>query len=395
MEILGAFVGGLLSFVSPCFFPLIPVYVSLITGISLKDSKIASQKVMFHSLVFVLGFSLSFSVLGASAAFLGKLIKTFKNEVMFVGGVLLVILGLNLMGVLKIPPFLMERRIDVLKFRLPRYVFPLLFGIFFAISWTPCIGPILAGILLVASSYDVRYGAFLLFLYSLGIGIPFFISSIFISHFLKISSRFRRFLKGVEVATGMALVVLGVVFSLNKLKPMSFQLLDLTRIEEKIAALSAKTGKLKGEPPFERRKDMEAISAEIYKRIFSGDYKSVNHLLPTESQFVVVNFWATYCKPCIKTIACLVLASSKYEISVIGIADDSPENVKNFLSYEYELNFPVFVLSDILADDLYVPHGLPETLFFYNGKLVGLFRGTINDDIVRMFLNLDFSFMER
>ncbi|MCX7733681.1 MAG: sulfite exporter TauE/SafE family protein [bacterium] len=395
IEVFVSFIGGLLSFFSPCFFPLIPAYISLITGVSLRDikDKNFSHSVLFYSVFFILGFSITFSILGASAAFLGKILKAYKNEIMLLSGILLIILGLNLIGVLRIPGFLKERRFDVSKISLPKYVFPLIFGTFFAVGWTPCIGPILAGILVIASSYEVVYGAFLLFVFSLGIGIPFLLSSIFISKFLEFSYKFKKFLRSVEFVSGVLLIAFGIVFSFNKLNAISISFFDFSSFEERLMKF------VKSEPDVDEeliksRKALISNSSEIYRRIFSGKYKPINNIFPTESIYIIVNFWSTNCNPCKKEIPDLIKANSKYEVAIISIADDTRKNILNFLSDGYNINYPIFLIEDILGDGIYSPYGLPESLFFYNGKFVGRYIGIINEDIIKKFLSLDFSFLE-
>lgn len=390
LEILISFFGGLLSFASPCFFPLIPTYISIITGISLKKEEINTRTALLYSIVFVLGFSISFSILGASAAFIGKILRSYKNEIMFVAGLMLIFFGLNIIRVIKFQRFMQEKRIDITRFKLPEYIFPLVFGIFFAVGWTPCIGPILAGILVIASSHDLRYGAFLLFIYSLGIGIPFIIASIFISKFIEFSRRFKSFLRGVEIFSGISLITFGLIFLSNKINKISFSIFDISSIEEKLAKISADSEEddLKSS-----RKALARASSEIYKRVFSGEYIPANNIFPVESNFVIINFWSTYCIPCRKEIPELVSAQSKYEISIISIADDSKENIKEFIR-ENKINYPILLLSEVLKDKIYSPYGLPESLFFYNGKLVGRYIGMINEEIIKNFLSLDFSFLE-
>lgn len=385
MEILAAFIGGLLSFASPCFFPLIPAYLSMIAGVSLREHQNLGKTLLIHSIVFVLGFSLSFSFLGASAAIIGKAIKTYKGEFMFVAGVLLTILGLNTLGIVKIPIFLRGKSFDISRLRVRGLLFPFIFGIFFAISWTPCIGPILAGILLIASSYSAKYGSFLLVIYSLGIGLPFIIATLFLSRFLELSRRFKRFMKAVEFSTGLILVIMGITFSTNRLDLLSVSIINPNRIEERVAKLS---GRDRQDKP---QKDASEVFWELYSAIFSGRYEPVNHILPSESRFVVISFWWPKCEICLRNLSELTIAQAKYGISVIGIAFGQRRDIMDFLLREYELNFPVFLISDIMRHNLYTPGGLPETLFFYDGKFVGRRRGVVDESTVQDFLNMDFS----
>lgn len=387
MEFFVSLVGGILSFFSPCFFPLVPAYISLVAGVSLKRGY-DRKKAFVFSLIFVLGFSLAFSLMGASASFFGKIIKAYKNEFLFVAGIVFVFLGLSLMGIIKIPFLLRERRFNISKIDIP-FLFPFVFGFIFAVGWTPCIGPILAGILLIATSHsNAGYGALLLFVYSLGIGIPIILASLFMAQFLEFSAKFKRFLRAVEISSGLLLVAFGLVFISNKIHLISNLGFDLNKIEQKIANYM----KIKDEEFLSSLENAKISSSEIYRRIFSGKFEPVNKIMPSESQFVIVNFWATYCPPCKKEIPTLMKYLS--EIQIIGIADDTKENVLDFLEKE-DINYPIYLLDDILKDKIYVPYGLPESLFFYNGKFVGRYVGLLTEEEIKNFLNLDFSFLER
>lgn len=224
---IGAFIAGLLSFLSPCVLPLIPSYITYITGISFADlqaehpSHIIRQKTILHSISFVLGFTVVFVLLGASATYIGTFLQEHSVIIRKVGGVLLVVLGLHVTGLLHVRFLLGEKRVSI-KHKPAGYAGSFLVGIAFAAGWTPCIGPILAAILAVAATEEKVYqGVLLLLLYSLGLGVPFFLSALAMHRFLEVFNRFKKYIHAFEIITGVFLVVIGVLIYSNWLSRLS------------------------------------------------------------------------------------------------------------------------------------------------------------------------------
>lgn len=224
---IGAFIAGLLSFLSPCVFPLIPSYITYITGVSFADlqaehpSHIIRQKSIFHSLSFIAGFTVVFVLLGASATYIGSVLQENATIIRKTGGVLLVILGIHVTGILPLKFLLGEKRVSI-KHKPAGYIGSFLVGIAFAAGWTPCIGPILAAILAVAATQDsVYHGIILLLLYSMGLGVPFFISALAMHRFLIVFNRFKKYIHIFEVFTGFLLIVIGVLIYTNWLSRLS------------------------------------------------------------------------------------------------------------------------------------------------------------------------------
>jgi cytochrome c-type biogenesis protein len=213
-----AFAAGLLSFLSPCVLPLVPSYVSFITGMSLDDLTGAEadrprvrRAVLVHGLLFVLGFTLVFVVLGASATFLGSLFAYASRWVERVGGVLLIVFGLYLLGVLRLPGASREWRVHMSDKPLG-YFGTVLVGVTFGAGWTPCIGPVLGGILTLAATRGaVSDGVVLLLVYSLGLAIPFLLAALLLARFLSGARRVGRWLPWVSRISGVLLLVLGIM----------------------------------------------------------------------------------------------------------------------------------------------------------------------------------------
>lgn len=213
-----AFVAGFLSFVSPCVLPLIPSYLTYITGVSFKELTETQSKsrlrwvTAFHSLLFIVGFSLVFILMGASASYLGNLIVQYQAWLMKGGGVLIILLGLHFIGLFNLPFLQMEKRIELKKKPLG-YFGSFLVGIVFAAGWTPCVGPILSTILIYASTQqNFLTGVFLLAIYSMGLGIPFFLAAIAFNSFLSAFEKIKRYMRAITIVSGLFLITIGILF---------------------------------------------------------------------------------------------------------------------------------------------------------------------------------------
>lgn len=217
-----AFVAGLLSFFSPCVLPLIPAYFTFITGFSIEEltEKYNSEirkKVFFSTSLFVLGFSLVFISMGASASYLGGLMYMYKKYIRIIGGILIIIMGIHLTGLIRIPVLDFEKRITFKKKPL-HFLGTLVIGMAFGAGWSPCIGPLLGSILIIAGSQEtVWQGVILLGIYSAGLAIPFVIISIFINFILTFIKKASKVLKYVNVAAGVVLIAVGLILISNKL----------------------------------------------------------------------------------------------------------------------------------------------------------------------------------
>ncbi len=212
---IAAFVAGVLSFLSPCVLPLVPGYVSLISGTSVEELRDSDRKllggVMMNSVMFILGFSIVFVLLGAVATSLGQLTRSYYPILTRVAGVVIIIFGLHLTGIWKIKALYADKRMHDVKGS-SGAVGSFVVGFAFAFGWTPCIGPILATILAIAASENsVSKGVLLLAVYSAGLAVPFLLTSLGIDRFLQFYGRFRRHLHAVEVISGVLLIAIGAL----------------------------------------------------------------------------------------------------------------------------------------------------------------------------------------
>ena len=217
-----AFTAGLLSFLSPCVLPLIPAYFTFITGFSLeeltesRDSEIR-KKVFLSTILFVSGFSLVFILMGASASYLGGLIYNYRELIRIIGGIFIIILGVHLTGIIRIRGLDFEKRIDMEK--KPLHFFgTFVVGMAFGAGWSPCIGPLLGSIIIIAGSQEtVWQGIILLAIYSAGLAIPFIIMSVFINFLLIFIKKASRVLQYINTAAGILLIIVGLILVTNKL----------------------------------------------------------------------------------------------------------------------------------------------------------------------------------
>ncbi len=232
-----AFLAGVVSFLSPCVLPLVPGYVSVISGASVEELKGAGReegllrRVLFHSLLFIAGFSIVFISLGASATWLGGALRSHLPLLLQIGGVVVILFGLHMTGILKIGLLYRDARIRTNPANRSVSAFgSLVMGLAFAFGWTPCIGPILAAILALASTQEaVAQGILLLAVYSLGLAVPFLLTSLGLTQFMNFYRGFRRHLHTVEVFSGVVLIVVGALLVTNQFTRLAGYLSFLNR----------------------------------------------------------------------------------------------------------------------------------------------------------------------
>jgi len=225
VSLLAAFAGGILSFISPCVLPLVPGYLSFVSGLSLEQMRGTGEaaavgsrrrRIFTSSLAFVLGFSLVFIALGASASAIGQLVSGQLRLLGKIAGLVIIVFGLHTMGLLKISWLYRDTRVQSQN-KPAGPIGAMLVGIAFAFGWTPCIGPILAGILAIAGAQEtVGQGVRLLAVYSLGLGVPFLITALAVDRFFSAFARIRRYYRAVEIVSGALLVAIGVLIFTNR-----------------------------------------------------------------------------------------------------------------------------------------------------------------------------------
>ena len=217
LSLFTAFLAGVASFITPCILPIIPSYLTFITGISFNelkksDNRSVQKLTAVHSLFFILGFTLVFMSMGALVGIFGYKLFDYKEIIRRAGGILIIIFGIIITGVIPLRFFSIEKKIH-LNNKPMGFLGSTLVGITFAAGWSPCLGPIVGAILglaLIGSSENAGYGVFLLFIYSLGLGLPFLLSALAFNTFLSLFQRFKRFIPIVNAISGIILIALGI-----------------------------------------------------------------------------------------------------------------------------------------------------------------------------------------
>ena len=235
-----AFTAGILSFISPCVLPLVPPYMAYIAGVNLQQlagqggtdggaaaaAKPVMGRVLLIALVFVLGFSTVFVILGASASAIGQLLRAYMDTLSKVAGVLIIIMGLHFLGIFRLSFLMREYRLNV-EAKPATVLGAYVMGLAFALGWTPCIGPVLATILAIAAQeQSVQKGALLLSVYSAGLGVPFLLAAAMMGPFMAFIKRFRRHMELVEKAMGAFLIITGVMFLTGSIQRISVWLIE-------------------------------------------------------------------------------------------------------------------------------------------------------------------------
>ena len=225
-ELIIAFGAGLISFLSPCVLPLIPGYISYISGSSLNEL-IEKQKVnLIPIILFTIGFSIVFIIFGAASTFLGQVFLQNSYELRIVAGLLIVVLSLHILGIINIKFLNYEKRIQTNTNT--NFYSPILIGMAFAFGWTPCIGPILGSILVLAATEEsINKGIMLLIFYSLGLALPFILSGYLIQKFLIFSKNFKKNINLVSKIGGFILLITGILILTNQLQALGYYLLNI------------------------------------------------------------------------------------------------------------------------------------------------------------------------
>jgi cytochrome c-type biogenesis protein len=323
-----AFAAGVLSFLSPCVLPLVPGYISLISGVSvdnLKEGKGARGAVVLNSLAFNAGLSLIFLALGTTAGLVGATVIS-NPWVRIIGGLVIIAFGLQLIGLLKISALYKDTR--MFSQEKPRGALgSFTLGLAFAAGWTPCIGPILGGIIgLAATSGGWRSGLILSAFYSAGLALPFLLTGLGINQFLGFYSSFRKHLHKVEVVSGVILILIGILVMTNRVTLLaSSQLARLMGNPESLL-------KVNTDAPAPAKTNVDAKQAPDvqFTKLDGGTLR----LADLRGRVVILNFWATWCIPCRSEIPALSQLQKDLEtrgLSVVGVSyDDTADLIREF-----------------------------------------------------------------
>jgi cytochrome c-type biogenesis protein len=339
-----SFAAGILSFLSPCVLPLVPGYISLISGVSidrLKEGTSSRRAVILNSLAFNAGLSVIFLVLGTTAGLVGAAI-TSNPWVRIIGGLVIIAFGLQLIGLLKISALYKDTRF--FSDDKPRGMLgSAALGIAFAAGWTPCIGPILGGIIgLAATSGGWRSGLVLSAFYSAGLAVPFLLTGLGINQFLSFYKNFRKHLHKVEVVSGVVLILVGVlVMSGQSTLLASSKFMAWIPNLEGIVKLDQPAAKT---VPLPQANTKFEPLPEVEFQTLAGQPYSLKTL---QGQVVMLNFWATYCIPCREEIPALNALQHELEaqgLRIVGASlDDSIEGVNEYQKEVVKFDYQVLI----------------------------------------------------
>ena len=227
IKLILSFGAGFISFLTPCVLPIIPGYISYITGKSLNEIEQNKRVVLLKTILFSIGFSIVFIILGATASAVGNILLFLSNELRIAAGVIIILFSLQMLGILNFNFLNKDKRIETKSYK-DNYAFPLLVGAAFAFGWTPCIGPVLGSILaLSATEASISTGVLLLSLYSLGLAIPFILSGYYMSRFLTSKKGFSKFYGRVTKTGGVILLLTGILIATNQIQVISYYILTI------------------------------------------------------------------------------------------------------------------------------------------------------------------------
>ena len=222
-----AFGAGFISFLTPCVLPIIPGYISYITGKNLQEIDHDKKIVLYKTILFSLGFSLVFIILGATASAVGNILLFLSNELRIAAGIIIILFSLQMLGIINFQFLSQEKRIDTKGYK-DNYIFPFVVGAAFAFGWTPCIGPVLGSILaLSATEASISKGILLLSFYSLGLAIPFILSGYYMNRFLISKKGFGKYYNRVTKTGGVILLITGILIATNQIQVISYYILTI------------------------------------------------------------------------------------------------------------------------------------------------------------------------
>lgn len=381
--LISALVAGGLSFFSPCVLPIVPGYLSFITGFSLDDlTQDRRQQILWiafwNSVAFVAGFSLVFISLGAAATAVGSFLHSHLRLLGQIAGIVIILLGIHLSGLYRFSFLLYDRRVHSQE-KKRGLLGALLAGVFFGFGWTPCVGPILAGILaLAAVSSTVTRGVLLLAVYSAGLGAGFILAALFLNRFLTGFKKIRLHLRKIEMASGALLLFIGILIFTNQLAWISARLAFLNP-----EALVISGGPVAATPVALKPVHFDAGPNDFEMSLLDG---STRKLSDFGGKIVLINFWATWCGPCKLEIPGLLqlYREKRSHFEIIGIAEESEIADIEALVEEMKIDYPIALDEDRSILEQYGVFAYPvSVLFAPDGSKVKQYPGFLAEEILR------------
>ncbi|MEG0772236.1 cytochrome c biogenesis protein/redoxin [Clostridium sp.] len=421
------FVEGLLSFLSPCIVPILPVYISILSNSSGKDFE--QGKVNFlktplfrNTILFILGISSTFFILGTSINAFSKFLISNKEDIIRMGGVIIILMGLFYMGCLNIPMLQQERKMRINTENM-NPVTAYILGITFSFGWTPCVGPMLASVLIMASGADsIITGNLMIAVYTLGFTLPFIILAAFYKNMFKYLNKVKQHMNEIKKIGGLILIISGIIMVLGGADKVRGYIDDMISKPSKI--VEEKTGVREESNPSKDKEDSPNIDNEATGKgnieengiesgnigeeeqnaLLAPDFKLVDQygkahsLIDYKGKVVFLNFWATWCPPCREEMPHIEELYKEYnkneeDIVILGVAipnvgrEGSTEDIKNFLQNE-GYTFPVVFDEDAKLLNKYFINAFPTTFIIgKEGNVINYIPGAMDKETMRAVIS--------
>ena len=387
------FIEGILSIFSPCILPILPIYLSMLANSSIGDIKDSNFKKGFllkNTIFFTLGISTTFFILGSSINALGSFFSTNKNLIMIIGGVIIILMGLFYLGIIKSELLSREKRLSVKSKEMsPLSAFFL--GFTFSFGWTPCIGPILASVLIMASSSESLFQSNLLILvYTFGFILPFIVASLFYSKLYKKFDKMKRYINEIKKISGAFIIIAGVVMLFNGVVNLNKQI-NMNNNTSQQNSTSINDNKNEEEKDKEDEK-IAPIDFELYDQ-----YGNKHKLSDYKGKTVFLNVWATWCPPCTKEMPDIEELYNEYnknndDVVILGVAtpnfgrEGSKEDIVKFLS-DQGYTFPTVFDEEASMILGYGISAFPSTFIVdKDGYLKGYVPGAMNKSTMKRII---------
>lgn len=393
MEYVLTFLEGIMTFISPCILPLLPIYISYFAGQS-GIEKEKNNRAIINSIGFVIGFTIVFVLLGAFASTLGTVLNDYKGIISVIFGVLIIIFGLQFMEFIKIPFLNRTNKMDI-KLNNINFLKSILFGIVFSIGWTPCVGAFLgSALMIVATQGEIVKGILLLLLYSIGLGIPFIISAVLIEKLKGAFSFIKNHYKVVNIISGIILLIMGFFLLFQGYKYLEKEYNKEKNNIQNTNIVEQNEVKEENVIEAENKTDEEVSKEDAkIKAINFTVYDENNNEVKLEDYIgkpIVINYWATWCGYCVKEMPTFnkVYEEEKDEVvfMMINATDGVSETVDKAKKFIKENNFQFPVYYDIKEEVgyQYGIYSLPTTIFINKkGEIEIGYKGMLSEEILK------------